>query len=264
MPGVVDLHNHLLAGVDDGAADPDGSRAALRAMAAEGVEALVVTPHLAGSLTARPERWAAAVERVDAAWAEFAAMAAAEFPAMRVERGAEVMLDVPAPDLAHPALRLAGSPFVLVEFPGMRVPPRSADALRNLRAAGWIPVVAHPERYVDLDAELRAPGAWRDAGAYLQINCGSLTGRYGARARDVGWDLLRRGWGSFLASDYHARGNPGVVAALAALEEAGGAEQAHLLARANPAALLGGRHPEPVEPLERELPFWRRIAGLWG
>ncbi|HYW06368.1 MAG TPA: CpsB/CapC family capsule biosynthesis tyrosine phosphatase, partial [Longimicrobium sp.] len=139
MPGVVDLHNHLLAGVDDGAAEPGGSRAALRAMAGEGVEALVVTPHLAGSLTAYPDRWAAALERVDAAWAEFAAMAAAEFPAMRVERGAEVMLDVPAPDLGHPALRLAGSPFVLVEFPGMRVPPRSANALRNLRGAGWIP-----------------------------------------------------------------------------------------------------------------------------
>ena len=61
------------------------------------------------------------------------AMAAAEFPALRLERGAEVALDTPAPDLSDPRVRLAGTPFTLVEFPFMTIPPNAAHALFEVK-----------------------------------------------------------------------------------------------------------------------------------
>src|SRR5690242_5303918 len=144
---MIDFHNHVVPGVDDGAADLPQALAALAAFAAQGVDTVVATPHVSGAATLDPAALARTLARLDRGWEALRAAAAADFPALRLERGAEVMLDVPAPDLADPRLRLAGTPFVLVEFPFMAVPPHAGEALARLREAGWRPVLAHPERY---------------------------------------------------------------------------------------------------------------------
>lgn len=257
---MIDFHSHLVPGVDDGAVDLAQSRAALETFWGQGIRGLVTTPHLLGSLTTRPERLAEFFARLDPAWESFRALAAAEFPAMRVERGLEVMLDTPAPDLSDPRLRLAGTAFVLVEFPFLTVPPHSASAISELCARGWSPVIAHPERYHGVDPELRVVEEWRDAGGVLQVNAGSVLGRYGASAAETARRLLGRGWVSYLASDYHARGRCSVGAARLALAEQGAEDRARLLLEENPARLLEGLPPREVPPLpERPEPFWRRI-----
>ncbi|HEX5725173.1 MAG TPA: CpsB/CapC family capsule biosynthesis tyrosine phosphatase [Longimicrobiaceae bacterium] len=259
---MIDFHNHLVPGVDDGAADLDESRTALETFRAQGVHTVITTPHYPASLAARPEALASFFAALDPAWERLRALAAAEFPDLRLERGVEVNLDLPQPDLSDPRLRLAGTRFVLCEFPFMAVPPNSAQVLFDLTILGWTPVVAHPERYGNLDEALHAADEWRRAGARLQVNCGSLLGRYGPQAHRLAWGLLREGWADYLCSDYHARGTCHVAACRAELEKAGGAEQARLLSEENPARLLAGEAPLPVPPLRAEpRPFWRRLLG---
>jgi protein-tyrosine phosphatase len=256
---VIDLHNHLVPGVDDGAATPDEARAALQAMRAQGVHTLVATPHLNGSATAAPaalEEW---FRRVDPAFATLRELAAQA--GVRVEPGAEVMLDTPAPDLSDPRLRLAGTDYVLVEFPFMTIPPNAPQVLFDLQMRGWKPVLAHPERYHNLDPELDGPREWRRVGAVLQVNAGSVLGRYGAEARDAAWRMLREGLADLLCSDYHARGEPRLQAAGAALQNAGGAEQAELLMEANPGRVIAGQPLLPVPPLTESAGFWGRLFG---
>jgi protein-tyrosine phosphatase len=167
---MIDFHNHVVPGVDDGAADLEQARAALAALAGQGVHTLVATPHARASMALRPAELEAFGARIGAAWEALRELASAEFPGLRLERGAEVMLDVPGADLSDPRLRLAGTAFALVEFPYMQAPPNAAQALAALAASGCRPVLAHPERYPGSGAA--AAEEWRNAGALLQLNAG--------------------------------------------------------------------------------------------
>jgi protein-tyrosine phosphatase len=261
---MIDFHNHLVPGVDDGASDLEQAVAALKAMHGEGIRTVVCTPHLRGRLTARPTALAERLAEIDAAWETLTAAASAPLPGVRLERGVELMLDTPSLDLSDPRLRLAGTSSVLVEFASMTVPPRSAEAVFELVMDGWQPIVAHPERYSGIVRMLEVAKKWRDTGARLQVNGGSLLGRYGDEAKAAAWELLRRGWVDYLSSDYHARGRLAVRAGRDALEAAGGAEQARLLMEVNPQRLLAGLPPEPVPPLAQRVPVWRRLLSLRG
>jgi len=257
---MIDLHSHLVPAVDDGAADLDAARAALQRMRESGVHALVTTPHFNASATQKPERAAAALNAMDPGWERLRVLAETEFPEVRVERGVELMLDAPGAVLDDPRLRLAGTRFALVEFPFHGPPPGSSRALFDLGVRGWKPVLAHPERYPAQGAPpLEGAREWRRMGALLQVNWGSLMGRYGAEARDTAWLLLKQGWVSYLSSDHHARGKLGVNSARQALLERGGEEQLRLLSEENPARLLRGEAPLEVPPLERPRTFWDRI-----
>ncbi|HSJ05604.1 MAG TPA: CpsB/CapC family capsule biosynthesis tyrosine phosphatase [Longimicrobiales bacterium] len=245
---LVDFHNHVMPGVDDGATDPAEAEGALRVLAEQGVAHVIATPHVDGSLTLRPEALSHRLREVDDAWATLQAVARA-VPQIEVYRGAEVMLDTPEPDLSDDRLRLAGGRFALIEYPFMSVPPHSTNVLANIMNAGFIPIVAHPERYAGITPGSRLPEEWCGAGALLQVNAGSITGRYGPQARHNVLDLLERGLAHFVCSDFHARGRPYLRRARAALEEMGGAEHAELLMGGNPRRLLEGQHPLRVPPL---------------
>jgi protein-tyrosine phosphatase len=261
-----DFHSHLIPGVDDGAADLAESRAAVAAMAADGVATAVATPHFDGSLTSTPELAAARLAQIDAAYAALTTDADVQASGVRVLRGVELMLDVPDPDVSDPRLRLNGGRFVLVEFPALQLPPSNADfAIRALREKGWQPVLAHPERYRNVDDALESLLALRYAGAYLQLNAGSLLGFHGDGARRRASALLARGWIDYASSDYHSRGMPAVAAARASLAASGAAEQAELLFSENPARLVRGEPPHPVAPLaagaRTRRSWWARLTG---
>lgn len=257
---MIDFHNHVIPGVDDGAADLEEAAAALRAFAAQGVTALVATPHVNGSQTLDAAVRAARLAELDAAWD--ALVGAAEDGAPALHRGAEVMLDTPEPELSDPRLRLAGTRFVLLEFPFMTVPPNAARTIFTIRMKGWQPVLAHPERYSNASTDVSDALEWARVGAHLQVNAGSLLGRYGERAHTLAWRLLHHGAAAYVASDHHARGTPHLQGCRAELERRGAGAQAELLLDVNPARLLAGEEPLPVAPLERERrSFWQRLFG---
>lgn len=248
MRRLVDLHNHLLPGVDDGSRSLPESLAGLRSLHEGGVRQLAVTPHAEASVLERPRLRAARLSELDQAWESFRAAAQEAAPGVELTRGLEVMLDLPTLDTSDPLVRLGGGPHILVEFPQPFLPPNTSVVLARIRESGVRPVVAHPERYEDVRANLGLAAEWRRAGAILQMNGASLLGWYGRRARQAALELLRSGMIDYIASDYHARGRPGINEYRAALVELGGEEYAGLLLEENPARVLRGEALFPVPP----------------
>lgn len=267
---IVDFHSHVIPGVDDGAQDTNQAVAALGALQDDGVGTVVATPHLDGSLTERPGLLESRLDQFDEAWASLQEAVEQSGLNVRLERGAEVRLDAPALNLSDPRVRLSGTKFVLVEFMSLRLPPYGSAQLAEVRTAGWLPVLAHPERYGGLAWSVEVAARWKES-AYLQVNAGSLMGRYGPEARRVALELLERGWVDYLCSDYHARGKPLVAEARAIFSkgneasrgpsvenvrndtgdewsEASDLSAIRLLTEVNPARLLEGRKPCPVPP----------------
>ncbi|HMA21633.1 MAG TPA: CpsB/CapC family capsule biosynthesis tyrosine phosphatase [Gemmatimonadaceae bacterium] len=257
---MIDFHSHLMPGVDDGAADIDESRSGLEVMRGQGITTIITTPHIRASLTDRPAELEHYLADLDRAFDSLATLAATEFPDIRVERGVELMLDTPQPAMGDLRLHLAGTSFVLMEFPYMTIPPNSAMAVRQLRGRGVIPIVAHPERYSNMSSNMELIESWRDAGAYIQVNAGSFVGQYGNTARRLVWTIIEQGWADYLSSDYHSRGRCSVRACSAAMLERGGASQLRAMTVTNPQRMLRSEAPLPVEPLEEvQLGFWRKV-----
>jgi protein-tyrosine phosphatase len=257
-----DVHNHLVPDVDDGARHVEDTLDAVERMTVLGIRKIITTPHIDGRLTLEPDALEERLQEVTAAF-ELAASAVAEaFPEVDLRRGHEVMLDIPDVDFSDPRMRMAGTRFALVEWPRLHLPPGTAKVLRRIRDEGHVPVVAHPERYVGMDVELA--GNWREAGALLQVNYGSLDGRYGGDARKLALRFLRRGWVDYLASDFHARPDRRVYKQEAQdqLEAVGAGEAFVTMSLTNPARILRDEMPMPVPlfPLERGI--WAKVRGL--
>lgn len=246
---MIDIHTHLLPGVDDGARTFAQSLVVLARFAAEGVTTVVCTPHLNASAAG-----VAPHARNEALLAELAARAGA-VPALRL--GWEIMLDAPGSDLTAQHLRLGDSSAVLVEFPHTGVPPRAADELRRLRQSGVTPVIAHPERY--WGCSVAHAREWRLAGAVLQTDATYLLG--GGPKGDLARTLLREGLIDVLASDNHGD-RRSLRAARDWLAELGAAQQGALLTDANPARVLAGQPVEPVPPVELPRGVFGRLREL--
>ena len=261
---LVDIHNHLVPGVDDGARDVAAVLDSVERYTRYGIRRIVTTPHIDGSLSLDRDRLEERLETVTRAW-DLAALAIGEsFPEVEYRRGHEVLLDVPNVDLSDARIRMAGTSFVLIEWPRLQIPPGTVRVLQRLVEQGYHPIVAHPERYHGMAPAIHLAGQWRQAGAFLQVNYGSLAGRYGAEAQATAYRLLRRGWADYMASDFHGHARLKLYKqeAWEALEELGAEEALNYLCRTNPGRVLEDETPLPVPPLPVERGFWARLKGM--
>lgn len=260
----VDIHSHLVPGVDDGARDVSAVLDSVERFTRASVRRILTTPHIEGSLTHDAARLEERLRTVTDAWTLAQRAIQEGFPEVEFMRGHEVLLDVPEVDFTDPRIRLAGTRFVLVEWPRLQLPPGTVRVLARIREQGWRPVVAHPERYAGMGQAIGMAAQWREVGARLQVNFGSLVGRYGSAAQSTAHRLLRRGWVDYLASDFH--GHPRlklhVDEASEALEALGADEALTYLYRTNPARLLADQDPLPVPLLPSERGLWARLKGL--
>jgi len=236
---MIDIHSHLLPGVDDGSPSIEASIPVLERFGASGVEVLVCTPHLnASAVDSAPyERHVEILESLKAR--------APETP--RLALGWEIMLDEPGVDLRARHLGLAGSSAVLVEFPRRGVPAQAGREIARLRHSGVVPVLAHPERYWGCSVE--QVREWKRDGAVIQVDAVMLTHPSEMGALAIG--LLEEGLVDCIASDNH-----GDVRSLAFardwLDARGDTEQARLLTHTNAARLLADEDPLPVAPIRRQ------------
>ncbi|MDQ3812006.1 MAG: hypothetical protein M3336_17125 [Chloroflexota bacterium] len=235
---MIDIHSHLLPGVDDGSPSIDVSVPVLRRFGDEGVEVLVCTPHLRATDAHRApyQQYAAIFEEL--------VRHAPERPHLKL--GWEIMLDIPGVDLRAPHLRLGGSTAVLVEFPRMHVPTGAAEELFRLSMSGLVPVLAHPERYVGCTEELVEQ--WRSVGAVIQTDAAVLLGH--ASMAQLAQSLLEQGLVDCIASDNHGDVRS-ISPARQWLLEIGASEQAELLTHVNADRLLASRPVYPVAPIPR-------------
>jgi protein-tyrosine phosphatase len=234
---MIDLHTHLLPGVDDGARTLDAAVAALARLRADGVRTVACTPHLRASQVRR-----GAVPDHAARFAELRAASPDDGPVL--VRGWEIMLDDPGVMLDARMLGIATSRVVLVELPRGAVPPNVELELARLRADGARPLVAHPERYVGFAPALAR--RWRDAGALLQGDATTLCGA--GRRGELARALLAEGLYDVLASDNHGDART-LGAARDFLGVHGAGESATLLTTTNPDRLLRDEPVEPVPPV---------------
>jgi len=262
-----DLHNHLVPGVDDGAATVAESLDALRALYAEGVRTLVATPHL---LLPHLVTDAAVTRELDLQLRAFDRLRAAvarepNLPSLGL--GQEIW----APDAAtlrrvvgRSDVGLGGSSALLVEF-GFELVGTHDEVVRAAVTGGSRIVIAHPERYRYPKGRdpIEVMRHWRELGALLQVNAGSFTGHYRdhrPESQSVAWAMVAEGMVDIVGTDHHGPRRVGVSPleafdALAARGERALAERAML---ERPNAVL---RDEPVETTERPAPIRKRSAG---
>lgn len=247
--GVIDVHAHVLPGIDDGPSTTEDALELARAAVAAGTTEIVATPHVSWEHqnTARAIR--AGVTTIQAE------LDAAGIP-LRVRPGAEVALTrgIELDDEELRGLRLGDGEWLLAECPLALASPGFDRLLHRLQAQGHRILLAHPERSPELH---RSPETLRrlvDAGMLTQITAGSLAGRFGSTVQRFTFDLVTEGLAHNVASDAHnaRRRPPGMLAEIEAAdaELPGLLDQAEWMCEQVPRAILdGGAIPPPPGPV---------------
>jgi protein-tyrosine phosphatase len=249
----VDIHTHVLPGLDDGARDLAEAIAMLRVAAEDGTSILVATPHArrcsAAAASAGAELVRAALQR--------------EGLALTLLLGMEEQLlpDLPDRLLAGEALPLGDTRWLLVELPDWTIwPANLGEQLATIRTLGYRPILAHVERYTPVQRQPERVLEALAAGALLQVNADSLFGQNGPDAQRVAAQLVRAGAVSVLASDAHKPDwrAPRLRAAFDRVRDLAGSEIAERLLRTSHAIVQG----EDVPPPEPDLARWQASPSL--
>ncbi len=253
---MIDLHCHVLAGIDDGPDAIEGSLALARAAARAGTRTIVATPHVSWSYPNTAETIARLV-------LELNERLAAEEVALDVRAGAEIAMtrvgDIPTEELG--LLSLGGGPWLLVEPPFAPVASGLDTLLLELQGDGHRIVLAHPERCPAFHRDPEMLAELVRGGIVTSITAGSLVGQFGEQARRFALTLVRQGMVHNVASDAHdeTQRPPGVAREL---EYSGLAPLADWLTQAVPSAILEGKQSIPPRPAV-ELPDLGKARRSW-
>lgn len=197
----VDLHSHLLPGIDDGARSMGHSLALIEMLKGLGFHTLITTPHVMAELYVNnPEIIRYKYNEVQAALRE-------KELGIKLSAAAEYLMDEGFGDKLESGnlLTLPGN-RVLVEMSFFAAPPMLEDYLFRLQTKGYRPVLAHPERYLFLKGDLEKYRELKNRGCEFQLNLLSLGGYYGKPTRENAFELLNAGLIDFLATDLHHEG----------------------------------------------------------
>jgi protein-tyrosine phosphatase len=240
MPGLVDLHCHYLAGVDDGARDEDEGVGMLEALYALGFEWVVATPHMRPGMFDNEK---AGLERA------FAAMQPRlSRPGLpKTSLSSEHYFDdqVFGRIRSGHGLPYPGGKAVLLEFYAVDFPPMVARCFAELRRGGLLPVIAHPERYRVLWDSLDPLEQLVDAGAAALLDTAALVGKYGKSPQRAAEAILELGLYHAACSDAHRVADVEDVArGMQRIEKLFGKDEREFLFETGPRALLEGRLPE--------------------
>jgi len=246
---MIDIHSHILWGLDDGAGSLEDSIGMLELAAAGGTTDIVATPHA-------NHRYRYDETVVDERIGE---LRGASGGRPRIHRGCDFHLsfDNIEDAVAHPArYAVNGGPYILVEFPETRL-RGFGQALETLLRRGLVPIMTHPERHPDLQKIDRDFLEWSQLGCLVQITGQSLLGRFGKSASESAWEMIRRGLVHFVASDAHGvrDRNPRLDEAHAEVVRRFGAAVAEALFVRNPGAVIAGEKLPDAAPKRK--PWYR-------
>jgi protein-tyrosine phosphatase len=237
---VIDLHVHILHGLDDGSRTLDESVAMAREASAFGVETIAATPHVRSDYPTSPDEMERRLQELRTRLEETGVR-------IQILAGAEIAIER-LDSLSRDEVRrfgLAGNPsYLLVETPYRGWPLDIEPRFFHLRAAGITPVLAHPERNAEVQEDIERVAGLVRSGALVQVTASSLTADAGGRTRETGLRLIDEGLAHLVASDAHgpALARIGLDTVAASIDDA---ELAHWLTRDVPAAIVADR---PLPP----------------
>ena len=245
---MIDIHSHILPGVDDGADSTEEALAMLGIAASCGVSTIVATPHfdpgsgydnvVSSSLEDRFRRL------------EYSA--GAEGIPVKLVKGMEIFAGEDVPYMLGDGRlwTLGGTKYFLTEFSFTEDPDYCREYLKRCRRHGFKPVIAHPERYVFIQRDPQIAYEWCREGYGLQINRGSLLGRFGEESETTSERLVRHGLVACIASDAHGadRRSTYLKDVKEFLDSEMGEEYSDLLLNRNPARILAGKDLLGFEP----------------
>ena len=242
---MIDIHHHLIYGVDDGSPDLETSLSMAREAVSEGVTHVVCTPHANDH---HPYQAALNFERMmeiqHALGDSIQLLLGCDF-----HLNADNIFDA----LEHPLrYSIDGKGYLLVEFSELAIPPQLDSALARLRTAGYTCILTHPERNPILVRDPQRMARWMQSGALVQVTASSLYGRFGRSAESFANQLLDRNWIHFLATDAHNPTSrpPHLRKAYDYVANRAGTECAERLFRQNPlAAIAGAKLPQQPQPV---------------
>jgi protein-tyrosine phosphatase len=243
---MIDLHSHILPGIDDGSRSLEMSLEMARIAVQDGITVMACTPHIYPGLYMNDaEGIRAARDALQLSIDE------QEIP-LKLTTGADVHL---VPGLLG-ALRAGTIPclhdtrFLLLEPPHHVAPPRFAESVFQLVAAGYVPVITHPERLTWVEDNFQVFVKLVQQGAWMQVTAGALTGLFGRRPKYWGERFLGEGLTHILATDAHSssRRVPVLSEGKALAERLLGRDEAEMLVQGRPAAILLNSSPMEVSP----------------
>jgi protein-tyrosine phosphatase len=256
---VIDLHSHILPGVDDGPPTVEGSLELARAAVAAGTRTILATPHINDDRRIDAARVAAGLEALRPE------LAAADIP-LEVLPGGEIAMwrlgDLD--DAALRTLALGGGPYLLVESPFSPAIGAFEPLVLDLLGRGHRVLLAHPERCPAFHRDPERLQRLVDAGVLVQITAGSMTGGFGSTVRRLTATMLRTGVVHVVASDAHdaVKRPPGLNDGFTSLERElpGLAELQPWMTEQVPRAVLDGTPLPERPPLPKEAGFLRRLG----
>jgi protein-tyrosine phosphatase len=199
---VIDLHSHILPGLDDGARDIDDALEIARTAVADGITTMAATPHVREDYPTTADAMEIGVRQLRAALER-------ERIELELLPGGEISLEQ-LDRLSHDELRrfgLGGNPkYLLIETPYLDWPLPFGEIVSRLAEFDVIPVIAHPERNKAIQEDLAKVAGLFDAGALIQVTAASLDGRLGPRTRACARKLVDAGLVHMVGSDAHTAG----------------------------------------------------------
>jgi protein-tyrosine phosphatase len=238
---MIDLHSHILPGLDDGADSLEISMEMARAYVDQGVKYVACTPHiLPGLYNNRGEQIRQATKELQQH------LSAAGIP-LHLVSGADNYI---VPDFVSQLrdghlLTLADTRYVLIEPPHQLAPIHLERLFFDILAAEYVPILTHPERLGWIESDYRRIQVLAARGVWIQITSGSLLGRFGKRARYWGERMLSEGLVHILATDAHdtSRRPPDLLKGRLAAEKCVGAQIAQALVETHPMTVLSNMTP---------------------
>ena len=233
---MIDIHSHLLPGLDDGAKSWDMTLKMCHLAIRDGITHIVATPHADDTYVYSRDRVQDLVTELGNKMGDQLAFSVGcdfHFSFENIEDA-----------IAHPRrYTIATTQYLLVELSDYGIPPQVSDSLLRLQAAGMIPIITHPERNAILQRRPERVLEWVGAGCLTQVTASAVTGFWGDTARRVAMWLLENDAVHVLASDAHddKHRRPILSEARAAVSKLSGAGVARTLVQDNPQAIVNGR-----------------------
>jgi protein-tyrosine phosphatase len=264
----VDIHAHILPGLDDGPITIEESLVMAQTAARDGTDVIVATPHYR-DMELEHQSGTVVRELADTLNASLRSDALSmNTRAIRIFTGMTNRIDTALPDLvdSENAITLNRTRFLLVEPPYNRLPTYVEDVFGRLLTQRLVPVLAHPERNVEFQRNPKRLQRLVEEGVIVQIATGSLTGQHGANAKRAAEQFIRRGMAHVVASEMHANISPrspilseafDIVAEL--IDEL----EAYDLFETNPEMILEGHSPhQELAPRARIRRNWIRMPSV--